>query len=982
MIDRDEAGRPDVRGENNAIPTAAVESPNDEPGSSQRSIPSFVGRKQELKLLIETATRPPALAVVEGEAGIGKTRLVSELLSSPALSRHRRLVGHCHPVQDGFPFGPLVEALEGLDGELPSASVNPVVGALHPLLPELAPQLPPRLEPLDDPGVVRHRLFRAFRELLGALGPTVLVLEDLHWADPSSVEMLTFLLRRPPAGLVFIVTYRREELAADAPLLSLGTHVPGSVVREMVSLPPLNHQEVRDLAGAMLARGEVSEQLGRHLWMRTAGVPFALEEYIQLLRDQDQLVFFEGRWRGGDLRSPGVPPAIRDAVRQRLAVLGADARLMAEAVTVLSAPAAEVPIGKVAGLSPSRSRVALSQALASGLMREVEGGLFGLRHALAGQAVYEGIPSPERRSRHLRAARMLEADQEPDSLIQTAYHFGKAGKARLWLRYAEDAAAAAASIGNDQCAASLLEEALSTPRLSVAARARMGVKLGNAALFGRVPARAIEIVGEIVEEKSLRAGVRGELRFCLARLLYQVGDSTRGYQEMVRSAGELHRRPALAAQAMANLAATWRTEGGADEDRRWLDRALGAERRQNDPVVTTHVLASRAVVLLEKGDPAGWRASEDIPWGAHSTEQAVELVRACKYLAATAMLLGYYRRAEGFVEKANQIRQEFGTERFGVGLATVESELHWITGRWQGLEARARQLLEASAEARIMSGRSELILGCLLLSRGELEEAEHFLVSALGAFRNARPGSFLITATAGLVRVHLVRGDTGAARVMALLAVDAIRANGIWTLAHAVPPVIVEALLACGAQADAHNVATDFARGLRGRDAPAGGAGLAVCRGLLADAEGRRGTAARWFVRAERAWRSLPCPYEAARARERRGGCLLAQGDTAGADCLFDALEDFDALGANWDSARTRALLRAHNVPLPYPWRGGRRKYRGELSPREREVAELAGRGRTSPEIAHALFLSPRTVESHVASAMRKLGVASRRELG
>lgn len=922
------------------------------------------------------------MALVEGEAGVGKTRLVGEVLVLSALSRRRRLLGCCHSGRDSLPLAPLVEALRGLDGEVPGLSLNPVVGALRPLLPELASLLPPLPEPVSDHRVERHRLFRALQEFLLALGPTALVIEDLHWADPDTVELLEFLVRDPVPGLALILTFRREDLKPRAPILALATRASDDVCRQTISLSPLDRREVRDLARSILAEGEVSKQLVEELHEWTAGIPFALEEVIQLLRDREQLVLREGRWDRHDFDSLGVPTALGDALRHRLALLSADAQLMAEAAAVLGAAVAEGLIGKVAGLSRSRAREGLSTALASGIVQEAEEGLFALRHALARQAVYEAIPTPKRRALHLRAARVLGARREPGSQAQAADHFRKAGEVRLWLRYAEQAADEASSVGDDRRAAGLLAEALSTPKLSVSARARMAAKLGSAALFGRVPAPAIEILKEVVEEESLRPGIRGELRFCLARLLYQVGDSTGGYREMVHSAAELTRRPALAARATANLAAAWPTEGGADEDRAWLDRALVMQRRQNDPVITTQVLASRAVVLLEAGDPAGWHAVEDIPWSSPLTEQALELVRACKYLAATATLLGHYTRAETFLERAHRLRKDLGTERFGVGLATVESELHWRTGRWGGLEARARQLVEASSEAPIMSARSELVLGWLLLSRGELGEAEHILADALNASRNARPGSSLMAATAGLIRIHLAREDVRAAHSVALLGLETIRTNGIWALSHAVAPVIVEALLACRAYAEARNVATEFTRGLRGRDAPAGRAALAFSRGLLADADGRSEAGVRWYAQADRAWSRLPCPYEAARARERRGVSLLAEEDSAGGGCLFDALDEFEGLGATWDSARTRALLRAHSVPLPYPWRGGRRSYRWELSPREREVARLAARGCTSPEIAQALVVSPRTVESHVASAMRKLGVASRRELG
>lgn len=135
------------------------------------------------------------------------------------------------------------------------------------------------------------------------------------------------------------------------------------------------------------------------------------------------------------------------------------------------------------------------------------------------------------------------------------------------------------------------------------------------------------------------------------------------------------------------------------------------------------------------------------------------------------------------------------------------------------------------------------------------------------------------------------------------------------------------------------------------------------------------------FARAERAWRRLPNPYEEARARTRRGRNLLVHGDQAGASVLLGALADFEALGASGDGAGVRAILRHHGVPLPYPWRGGRRSYGDQLSPREAQVARLASAGRTNREIADALFLSPRTVEGHLSSARRKLGAGSRKEL-
>lgn len=178
----------------------------------------LVGRGDELELLLEAARRPPSLVVVEGEAGVGKSRLVAEPVGAGAPDvavSHRRvgrrvLIGHCHRLREPFPLGPVLEALRGLAGDPPAGKLDPVVGALRGLLPELAARLPPSPGRLGDPRAERHRVFRAVVELIDALGPAVVVLEDLHWADEATVELLDFLACRQPSGLCLALTYRRE----------------------------------------------------------------------------------------------------------------------------------------------------------------------------------------------------------------------------------------------------------------------------------------------------------------------------------------------------------------------------------------------------------------------------------------------------------------------------------------------------------------------------------------------------------------------------------------------------------------------------------------------------------------------------------------------------------------------------------------------------------------------------------------------------
>lgn len=945
------------------------------------SSPVLEGRGREVALLVGAATAPPAVAVVEGEAGVGKTRLLSEVLSDPSLDGRRVLSGQCHRLREPFPLGPLIEALSGISADAPFPSPSPVMGALRAFLPELADGLPPAPEPLGDPIAGRHRLFRALLELFRALGPAVLVVEDLHWADAGTVELLQFLLHQLPSELTVLLTYRREELEPASPVLGLALRAGPATSAVTLSLPPLDREEVLKVMQGSLET-EVCERLADQVCDLTGGNPFAVGELLRMLWAREQLFVTPDGRTTAQLDALSVPRALRDSILERTGLLGRDARMITQAAAVLEVPASESLLAKVAALSPRRGTRGLCGALSSALVRETRSGLYAFCHALAGQAVYEALPAPERRLLHLRAAQALEAASNPLPLVQLAHHYKHAGRVRHWLRYAERASDDFLAIGDDRSASALLEQALSATDLPPATKIRMSLKLGDAALFGRVPEYAIANLKRVVAEPSLATGVRGELRFCLARLLHLAGDGRSASLQMVRAVDELKRRPALAARAMGHLAAALPVGGEEHAHLLWADRALRAGARQTESVVMTEVLGSRAAVLLEFGDPAGWPAVEDIPWNSTAVEEKLELVRACKYLASAALLLGHYARARSFLEQADRIRCALGHARFAVGLATVRAQLDWCSGHWGGLEAAARSLVESSAEGRAMAGSGELILAWRLLSRGDVESAERGFHSSLDALQDTRGRWQHASAAHGLAQICLTRGDVQGAREVAMLGLLGVSGEpGPWTWIYPVAPAAVEALVACGAVDDARDLTARLARGLRGRDAPAAGAALAVTRGLIAEADGRFDVAARRFGQAEGAWRRLPCPYQAAQALERRGRSLLAGGEGTGGGCLLTAYEQLDQLGASWDAARITATLRTYKIPRPHPWRGGSRGYGQELSPREEEVARLAGIGKTNREIAEALFISSRTVENHVASAIRKRAVTSRRGL-
>lgn len=931
----------------------------------------LVGRERELGLLVGAVARTPSLALVEGEAGIGKTRLVGELRGSAALAGRRVIFGHCHRLREPFPLGPLIEGLRDVREALAAdRTLNSVVGALRPLLPELGPCLPEQLEPLSDPRAQRHRIFRALRELIKAVGPLVCVLEDLHWADDGTLEFLSFLLADPPEHLALVLTYRIEGLDPCHPIFSLGSRAARRVARTKIELGPLSVDEVQVFAATLLEGEDVSHEFASYLRTRGGGIPFAIEELVRLLRQRR--VPTDGPRPGAHRKLDKVdevPDAIRQLVLERIRGLSRDARMMTCAAAVLGRPAPERILRQVAGLPAIRATNGLMEALDAALLEEQEAALYGFRHALAAQAVYEDIGTPRRQRLHLRAARALDSHGEPRPLAQIAHHFHRAGSVRQWVRYAEMAANAAHSAADDRFAVQLLTEALQVSGLPRAVRVRMAAALGTAALYSTRPQAAITALERVLEDEFLPTGVRGELRFSLCRLRFHAGLTAGWREEMSLAVDELGRRPDLAARALVNLAWPRFLGGELAEPLSFLRRAERVVARQDDSVANIAVAAQRAAILLHFGDPAGWNAVADIPKQPRSIDDKLQLLRGYLSLAESAIGIGYYSRVESFLNQADEIQREVGHADLSGRFMCARIFLDYAVGRWEGLTSRAN------------SSDHHIVLASLLLARGELEGALGHAESALEAARSAGSIPGIAAAEGARVRLLLLRGDLQLARRAALEGVDVVRRTGIWVYGTDVVPGAVDALLACRQRDRAIALVREFAGGLFGRDAPAAKAALAGCQGALSEADSRHDAAVRCFSRADHAWRRLPAPYAAAQARSRQARCLLRANDSRGVEVIVGAFEEFERLGASCDAARVRATCRAQGVTLPYPWRGGRRTYGDELSPREVEVARLAGVGMTNSEIAEALVLSRHTVKHHVSSVLRKLELGSRNDL-
>jgi DNA-binding CsgD family transcriptional regulator len=934
---------------------------------------SLVGRAAELDALLAAANDPPALVLVEGEAGVGKTRLVQEFLRSPALGKRRLHLGGCQPLAEPLPLGPLLDALR--TARPARTELSPVTGALRPLLPELAPVLPPAPEPLGDRREERHRLFRGLHELLGALERSVLVLEDLHWADDQTTEFLRFLCPQLPPTVTLVCTYRREDVPAASPFPALAARLPSGTVRLELPLRPLDREEVRTLACEILEAETISDEFADYLHQGSGGLPFAVEEVLRLLEKREDLIRRKGAWVRRSLEELGVPRAVRDAILERLERLRPGAQALVRAAAVVGVPASEGLLGTVAEIRTGRTDTALGEALAAALLVETREDRFCLRHELARQAVEEALPSPLRRRMHLRAARALEQEQ-PKPLARLAHHYRAAGKPEEWTRYAEAAADRARSLDDAVTAYRFLREALDVEALPPVTRARLAIKLLIEAFDSFAHKDAADAVRPLLDEDTLPPEVRGELCLHLGRFLCQAGEDAEGYALLREAVDLLRSQPALAATAMAFLAQPSFHEGRFEEHLKWVDRAAREAARSKDRGLRTRLCADRACTLLVLGDPRAWQAIEEIPAAGAEIDEARQSARAYGNLADVLLHLGHYERAREMIER--NLATGPGCFREHVIAEVTAAQLDYVTGNWSGLDERVRLLLAEREDRLPHHADLEAVLGLLRLAGGELGSAFRTLTRL---FDEELCDMTIVPWVCGaLARIELAEDRPETAVTAAARALDVVEQKGVWAWATDVAPVLVEALLAAEEEAEAAELVRRFGEGLEGRDAPAAAGALAFCRGLLAAAEGDTDGAARAYAASERGWRALPRPYEAARAREYRGRALLAEQPDRGRRLLVGAMDGYRALGAPWDAGRVRATLRRNGLTPPH--RAGRKGYGRELSPREHEVVQLATDGLSNREIALSLTVSRSAVEHHMTSAMRKLGASSRHELG
>jgi ATP/maltotriose-dependent transcriptional regulator MalT len=944
----------------------------------------LVGRAEELALLegaLAELGRGEWKAVeLEGEPGIGKTRLLAELDTRASRREQLVLSGSASELERELPFGVFVNALDdyvrGLDPrllELLDLDVRAGLGTVFPSLTSLAGQ---------DDAVQRerYRAHRAVRELLERLTatrPLVLILDDVHWADPASVDLLGSLLRRPPeAGVMIALGVRPEQLPARLRTELDRAHRTDNLSR--VTLAAMTRAEAQELLGP-----SIDSATAATLYDESGGNPFYLEQLA--------------RGRGGgqsvvevSLAGQEVPPAVAEALAEELACLSPLARLVLDGAAVVGDPFEPELAAAATAKDEALVLQAVDELLRRDLVRQTDvPRRFRFRHPLVRRAVYESSPGAWRLGAHERSSEALAVRGAP--AIERAHHverFARQGDATAvtTLREAGTAAAgrapASAATWFGVALRLLPGDAPAAVRVELLlARARTLVATGQ---FAEGHAALLESL-QLVPSDSVAMRVR--LTTACAGIEHLLGRHEEAHERLVRAFDELaDAGSAEAATLMIELSMDAFFEMDYGLMRSWAERA-----RDTSAPLDDRPLAAAAAAVLTFATATDGASDEARALRSRATalvdalddaELAVRL-DAAMHLSGAELYLDQYREACAHAERALSVARVTGQSEFIPLADSILGQAKLLIGQL----AEAGELLDNAVEGARLSGNIQALAGGLInrsmtaLATGDLKTA---LTTAEenSELTEGLDQSLVCGAGVALASALLENGDP-------LRAANTLVASSGGDRLHLIPGVwrarALEVLTRCwlalgrhGDAADAASTAGTVAEALNLRMADAMAERAAAAVALDAD---EPAAAAHHALASALACDQIGAPVEAALSRTLAGQALAQDGQLERAVRELErAATELHTHGALRYRAAAERELRSLGQKVHRRTRPGRPATVGteSLTEREHQVARLVVDRKTNPEIAKELFLSPKTVETHIRNMFRKLEVDSR----
>jgi DNA-binding CsgD family transcriptional regulator/tetratricopeptide (TPR) repeat protein len=930
----------------------------------------LAGRTSELDSLVELLRRagegPCQVALIEGEAGIGKTRLLAEALDRARGLGFQPFVGTAAELERDRPFGALVEAFD----LHPTASDPERAEIGHLLVGDRDPLEGSRLSLAEAPAL-RFRVLEAVLTLVERLclsAPVVIAVEDLHWADPSTLLVLRQLCRRLvhlPLALIGTLRTSPRSPELDRLLGEFATHgglhlLLGSIDPEAVVA--LVTEVVRTPPGPTLL--QAVEGAG--------GNPLYVTELLRALSSQGAIQVREGR---AELPELSLPPSFRLLILRQLESLPADTIEVLRVASILGTSFSLAELSTVLDTPSSALVHKLQDAIRAGVLGEAAERL-AFHHELVRQAVYTDLPLSVRRALHLQAGRALAAAEAPPDQVATHLAVGAAPgdqQAIDWLRRAAEVAARRAP----SVAVRLLERASELQRPTDPARDQVAAELvALLAWSGRLAdaetrARQLLVLG-------VPADVERTLRVTLAEAMLARGQAGDALQEMEALTPTLPEHDPQRARLLAFAGWTRLFAGDLQGAVALEHEVLAATERERDEAARSVALSGLGIAshLLGDLERAVGLGREAIGSAEQDPTHYLDRYPARLFLGWALQDGDQMAEADRVLREGLRRSEELG---LGVHLPYYHARLgalRFVSGEWDDAIAELEAAIQAGEEQQggaLILPRS--LLALIAIHRNQLLAAEEALELAEREF--AETGSAYGVDVMVWARALLLEARRDA---LALSILETAWAGG--PLSRIPPqlvpigPDLVRLAVAGGRPELGQAVVEAMDEATAGSPVATWRAAATWCRGLLhGDADA--------LVEAVTTYQQAPRPIERARACEDAAAALSSAGRGEEAAALLgEGVGVYERVGAMLDLNRADAALRTLGI------RGGRRGARRRpsrgwesLTPTETEVVRLVTQGLTNVEIGRRLSISRRTVETHLSHIFGKLGVSSRVQL-
>jgi len=962
------------------------------------------------------------VALLSGEAGIGKSRLVAELKTSATAQGFQLLQGNCFPTDLSCPYAPLLDLLRSVfitsSTTKIASDVGPIAREFAPLLPDVVQMLPDlTVLPLPslDPEQEKRRLFATLAHFFldqAEHHPLLLIVEDLHWSDETSLEFLHYLARRCSAHrLLLMLTYRSDEVQPG--LSHFLAHLDRERLAQEFALAPLTRSEMSAMLHAIfdlrrsvymvppLAQGELLDAM----YTLTEGNPFIIEELLKSLIEAGDIFDEQGRWKRKPLSELHIPRSVQDAMQQRTGHLSEGARQVLNLAAVAGRHFDFALLQELTQQDEAQLLRLIKELMAAQLVVEESEERFAFRHALTREAIYSELLARERKTLHRTIAETFErlyASMLEAHLADLASHFSEAGAWEKALEYGQRAGEQAQALYAPQAA---------TLHFTRALDAASHVSLTPPASLYRARGLAYETLGEferartdhetalqLAHEASDRHGewqALIDLGFLWAGRAYaQTGDYYKQALALARTMDD----PATQAHSLNRLGNWYLNVEQPHEALRCHQEALATFQALSDRRGKASTLDLLGMASLLSGD---------LVQSAAYYEQAIALLRELderKRLPnslATLMLCGGNYQTEtlvpaagGFAESLHQgelalkIAGEIG-QRSDEAYTLIHMAM--CLGP-RGEYARALEVAQCGLaiaeeiEHRQWMTAGHRALGALYLDLLALSEAQQHLEQALALAQEVGSRYWTRIASGFLALVSLAQHDVTRAESLLNAALgpdDPTQTVGqriVWyaraelALARNDPPLalhITDQLLSSAVGLSSESSIPRLSK-LRGE------ALTKLKQGAEAETilQNARATALKQGLR-PLLWRISLTQGKLAHSQRRYEEAERR---------FAEAQEMLEDLASSLPDQTLHQHFLQHAQALfprtrqPSPHRLTKKTFEG-LTQRERAVAALISRGKSNREIADELVVAPRTIETHISSILSKLGFTSRTQI-